>query len=207
MSVKSFIDSIKFIVKNKVVTNKNRDDKNNVAEEEKVLEVLASKEKGTTSGISIGDGEEGINVILLVLIVVGIIVASLIFVGVIYNCIKRHKRGRHLFTGEQLRKVNEYDDDESDSEEDSTSEYERKSSKDFAEDNNISKVNAKQSTETKVDIEMDAKEGKPLLENTKGLRTKNNLKQENQSDEQQVTNQEISNHLESDIKLIDEEEN
>ena len=115
------------------------------------------------------DESSGVNVILLVFIVIGILIGSLIFVGVIYNCFKRHKQGRHIFSGKHMKdsmsfKEVDQSDDENDS--DSRSLKDRRESAESTDSpKNTEEINGA-TKETKVDINMQKDEENTLLEET-----------------------------------------
>ena len=165
------------------------------SDEEEIERVLESKGKHVIHGTISDDEEEGINVILLVLIVIGVLLGSLIMVGVLYNCVKRRKQGRNLFTGTQLS-LEEIDgsEEENDSHDDSNPQNDgdrssicSKCSKSISQTN----INIK---ETKVGIEQDKEEINPLLESLKANPVETDL-----------NNEEESKDIQNDTKLTDEE--
>ena len=157
--------------KNKVVVkNPNQVDtsEDTYSDEKEIERVLASKGKHVVHGTISDDEEEGINVILLVLIAVGILLAALILVGVLYNCVKRRKQGRHLFTGAHIS-LEEIDgsEDENESHDDSKPQNDGDQSSICSKcSKSISQTNMN-TNETKVDIELDKEEINPLLDTAK----------------------------------------
>ena len=104
--------------------------------------------------IDIEEEGTGTNVILLIFIVVGILIGSLIFVGVIYNCIKRHNQGRHLFSGKHIKdsmSFKEVDQSEKDSDSDSNCSKEGRGSIESKDSQEISEKSSSV-IKTKVDI-------------------------------------------------------
>ena len=147
--------------------------------------------------IDIEEEGTGVNVILLIFIVVGILIGSLIFVGVIYNCIKRHNQGRHLFSGKHIKdskSFKEVDQSEKDSDSDSNCSKERRPS---IESENSRKMSDKSSSvkETKVDITVEKEEVSSLLE-------ADVLKSEINNHDNDLSN---VNSAEDDMKHIDED--
>ena len=147
--------------------------------------------------IDIEEEGTGVNVILLIFIVVGILIGSLIFVGVIYNCIKRHNQGRNLFSGKHIKdsiSFKEVDQSEKDSDSDSNCSKERRPS---IESENSRKMSDKSSSvkETKVDITVEKEEVSSLLE-------ADVLKSEINNHDNDLSN---VNSAEDDMKHIDED--
>ena len=147
--------------------------------------------------IDIEEEDTGVNVILLIFIVVGILIGSLIFVGVIYNCIKRHNQGRHLFSGKHIKdsiSFKEVDQSEKDSDSESNCSKERRGSIE-SEDSRKMSDNSSSAKETKVDITVEKEEISSLLE-TEVLKSEIN-NQDNDSNNVKST--------EDDMKHIDED--
>ena len=140
------------------------------------------------------DESTGPNVILLVFIIIGIMIASLIFVGVIYNCIKRQKQGRHIFSGKHVKdslsfKEVDQSDDESDC--DSKHSTEKRGSTESID----SQCDLKVKTDTKVDITIENQEETELLE----------VKESNQNISNQNETSQDTKTAENDLKHIDED--
>ena len=140
------------------------------------------------------DESTGPNVILLVFIIIGIMIASLIFVGVIYNCIKRQKQGRHIFSGKRVKdslsfKEVDQSDDESDC--DSKHSTEKRGSTESID----SQCDLKVKTDTKVDITIENQEETELLE----------VKESNQNISNQNETSQDTKTAENDLKHIDED--
>ena len=139
----------------------------------------------------------GVNVILLIFIVVGILIVSLILVGVIYNCIKRHNQGRHLFSGKHIKdsiSFKEVDQSEKDSDSDSNCSKERRPSIESEDSRKMSDISSSVK-ETKVDITVEKEEVSSLLE-------ADVLKSEINNQDNDLNN---VNPVEDDMKHIDED--
>ena len=135
--------------------------------------------------------------ILLIFIVVGILIGSLIFVGVIYNCIKRHNQRRHLFSGKHIKdsiSFKEVDQSEKDSESDSNCSKERRGSIESEDSWKMSEISSSVK-ETKVDITVEKEEVSSLLE-------ADVLKSELNNQDNDLNN---VNSAEDDMKHIDED--
>ena len=163
-----------------------------------IISYLSSYFSFSFSGfIDFDDESSGVNVILLVFIVIGILIGTLIFVGVIYNCFKRHKQGRHIFSGKHMKESISFKEvDQSDDE----SDYEAKSSKDrrgSADSTDSLKPTApiNEAKETKVDINMKKDEENGLLKEN-GSNSNTSSPTESEKD---------AKNAESELKHIDED--